>query len=292
MFYEVDVTGPKEGHKKIAAMIVLNPAASRRLLAKATVAIPEVRNAWKKGIIIIARGITAAYVTEELVGVRIEPKAAQTAGMVCRGATNVNAGPPPCSQHVFINGQSVENANSNAEILKFTSEDVFIKGANAVDPQGTPGIYVSSTKAGTIGMAWPVIMPRGSSLIMPVSLEKLVPCVIDAAKHTGLYYFKYSMGLPVKLIPVPLGQVITEIQAFAILAGVRAYHVGSGGVGGSEGSVHLVLEGDEGSVRKAFELAKSIRGEPPVSMTNNLLVSAPEDYNYDPLAQLATLKGI
>lgn len=292
MFYEVDVPGPKEGQEKIAAMIVLDPAESRRLLAKATVAIPEVRNAWEKGMIIIGRGITTAYVTEELIGVRIEPKAAQTVGMVCGGATNINAGPPPCSQHVFIKGQNVENADSNAEILKFTSKDVFIKGANAVDPQGTPGIYVSSRKAGTIGMAWPVVMSRGSSLIMPVSLEKLVPCVIDAAKHTGLYYFRYTMGLPVKLIPVPLGQVITEIQAFALLAGVKAYHVGSGGVNGSEGSVHLVLEGDEDSVQKAFDLAKSIKGEPAVSMTNNLLLSAPEEYKYDALAQLATLKGI
>ncbi|MFH1090020.1 MAG: hypothetical protein V1742_00475, partial [Pseudomonadota bacterium] len=221
----------------------------------------------------------------------IEPKAAQTVGMVCRGATNAHAGPPPCPRHVFIKGQSVENADSNVEILKFTSEDVFIKGANAVDPEGTPGIYVSSTKAGTIGMAWPVVIPRGANLIVPVSLEKLVPCVIEAAKHTGLYYFKYTMGLPVKLIPVPLARVITEIQAFALLAGVKAYHVGSGGVGGSEGSVHLVLEGDEDSVQKAFELARSIKGEPAVSMPDNLFVSTPADFKYDAAAQLATLKG-
>jgi hypothetical protein len=120
----------------------------------------------------------------------------------------------------------------------------------------------------------------------------MVPSVIEAAKHSGIYHFKYSTGLPTKLVPVPLGQVITEIQAFAVLAGVRAYHIGSGGVGGSEGSVHLSLEGDEERVEKAFELAKSIKGEPPVTLPDTFFVSSPADYNYDAAAQLATLKGL
>jgi hypothetical protein len=86
--------------------------------------------------------------------------------------------------------------------------------------------------------------------------------------------------------------VITEVQAFAVLAGVRAYHIGSGGVGGSEGSVHLSLEGDEERVERAFELAKSVKGEPPVSLPDTFFVSSAADYDYDALAQLATLKGV
>lgn len=186
----------------------------------------------------------------------------------------------------------VEGADSNVEILNFAPGDVFIKGANAIDNEGNAGIYVASVKGGTIGMAWPILTPRGCHLIIPVSLEKMVPSVIEAAKHSGIYHFKYSTGLPTKLVPVPLGQVITEIQAFAVLAGVRAYHIGSGGVGGSEGSVHLSLEGDEERVEKAFELAKSIKGEPPVTLPDTFFVSSPADYNYDAAAQLATLKGL
>ena len=64
MFYEVDFPRQKSGRKEISAMVVLNPAECKRLLAKATVALPEVRHAWKTGTIIIARGITTAYVTE------------------------------------------------------------------------------------------------------------------------------------------------------------------------------------------------------------------------------------
>ena len=87
-----------------------------------------------------------------------------------------------------------------------------------------------------------------------------------------------------------VGKVVTEIQAFAILAGVRAYHLASGGVGGSEGAVVLALEGDEKRVEKAFELVKSIKGEPPVTLPDRLTLSSAKDYNYDASAQFAALK--
>jgi len=77
-----------------------------------------------------------------------------------------------------------------------------------------------------------------------------------------------------------------------VLTGVKAYHLASGGVGGSEGAVVLALEGDEKRVKNAFELVKSIKGEPPVTIPDTFRVSSAEDYNYDALAQLATLGGI
>jgi hypothetical protein len=290
MFYEVEVPQPK--NKGMSAMVVLNSSESRRLLAKATVALPEVQNAWKNGTIIIARGITNAYITEEFFDISVEPKAGQTVGLVCHGITNANSGAPPSTWHVIRKGRPVENADSNVEILSFGPDDVLIKGANAVDREGNAGIYTSSVKGGTIGMAWPIVTPRNSHLIMPVGLEKMVASVTEAAQHTGIFHFTYSTGLPTKLVPVPLAKVVTEIQAFAILAGVRAYHIGSGGVGGSEGSVHLSLEGDEQNVKKAFEIATSLKGEPPVSLPGTFFVSSAADYQYDALAQLATLKGM
>ncbi|MEE9418959.1 MAG: hypothetical protein V3W43_05745, partial [Desulfatiglandaceae bacterium] len=201
MFYEAEIPQQKKGQKKVSALVVLNPAESRRLLAKATVALPEVQNAWKNGMIIISRGVTNAFVTEEFFGISVEPKGGQTVGIVCDGITNGNSGPPPCTWHVIRQGKAVEGADSNVEMLKFSSGDIFIKGANAIDNQGNAGIYVASVKSGSIGMAWPIIAPRGCHLIIPVSLEKLIPSVIDASKHTGIYHFKYSTGIPVKLIP-------------------------------------------------------------------------------------------
>jgi len=291
MFYEIDIPEPKTNLKQISALAILNPAESRRLLAKAVVACSAVQHAWENSTIIIGRGITNAFVTEEFFDITIESKAAQTIGIVAGGILNGHMGPPPSTWHVIRKGKVVEDADSNVEILKFGPEDVVIKGANAIDPQGTPGIYAAGMKGGTIGMVWPIVTPRGSHLIIPVSLEKLVPCVLTAAKQTGLFHFTYSTGIPVKLIPIPLAEVITEVEAFAILAGVKAYHIGSGGVAGSEGSVHLSLAGDEETVEKAFELVKSIKGEPPVGSPEKLVLASAEEYNYDASAQLAVLGG-
>ena len=292
MFYDVQMPCKQPGAKDwVAALVVLNPSESRRLLAKATVALPEVQHALKNGTIIIGRGVTNAYVTEELLNIKIEPKAGLTFGMVCGGITTGNSGPPACTHHVIRRGKVVEGADSKVEILSFGPDDVFIKGANAVDMEGNAGILTSSLVGGTIGMAWPVVTSRGAHLIIPAGLEKLVPCVIEAAKHTGVYYFKYSMGMPARLTPVVLCEVLTEIQALAVLAGVKATHVSSGGVGGSEGAVVLSLEGAEAAVVKAFELVKSIKGEPPVSIPDTLTVKSAADFNYDARAQLATLGG-
>jgi len=110
MFYEVDYPQQEPGQKQLSALVVLNPAESRRLLAKATVALPEFQNAYRNGMIIIARGITNAFIIEELFGISVEPKAGQTVGMVCNGITNANSGPPPCTWHVIRQGKVVERA--------------------------------------------------------------------------------------------------------------------------------------------------------------------------------------
>jgi hypothetical protein len=289
MFYEVNVPEAGPGKKKIAALVVLNPAESRRLLAKATTRLPEVQEARENGTIIIARGITNAYVTEEFFHIKVEPKAGQTAGLICNGIANNHAGPPVCTWHVVRKGKPVENADSGVEIQKFGPEDVMIKGANAVDMQGNTGIWTCGLKGGTIGMCWPILTPRGSHLIQPVSLEKLVPSVAEAAAHSGIYHFKYSMGAPGRIVPVTTGKVLTEIQAFAVMAGVKAYHIASGGVGGSEGCVCLTLEGEEEKVEKAFEIAKSVKGEPPVTLPTKFSISSAADYGYDAAKQYGCL---
>lgn len=118
--------------------------------------------------------------------------------------------------------------------------------------------------AGTIGYALMSLIARDANLIVPVGLEKMVPSVEDALKVTGIYNYKYSTGSPVVLLPLVKAKVVTEIQALAILFSVSATMVGAGGIGGSEGTVALVVEGDEASVDKAFGLIKSIKGEKPV----------------------------
>jgi len=292
MFYPINPPQPTPDKEQVAALVVLDPAQSRRLVAKGAVACPIVQNAYKNGMIIIARGITNAYVTEELINISIDNKANQTVGFIGQGLTNVTSTPPPALQHVFEKGKVVEDADTNEEILKFKKGDVVIKGANAIDHTGLAGTFACSLKCGTMGMAWPICTPRGAEFIIPISLEKMVPSVMTAAQHTGIYHFEYATGLPAKIVPLLEAKAITEIEAFALLCGVRAYHVGSGGIAGSEGSVHLTLEGDEDKIEQAMELVKSLKNEPPVKMPDAYKIEDPEAYDYNAQTQLDTLGGI
>lgn len=292
MFYPIDQPQPTPGVKQATAFVVLNPAQSRRLVAKGTVASPIVQSAYNNGMIIIARGITNAYVSEEFFNIRIENKANQTSGFVGAGATNATSTAPPCTWHVIEKGEVLKETDSNVEVSRFKKGDVVIKGANAIDHTGLTGTYASSLKTGTMGAMWPYVTSRGAEFIIPVSLEKMVPCVMTASQHTGIYHFDYTMGLPAKIVILPDAKAITEIEAMAILFGIRAYHVGSGGVAGSEGSVHLSLTGDQDKVEAAFEMVKSLKDEPPVGMPDARKISSPADFDYDPQAQLDTLGGL
>jgi hypothetical protein len=98
IFYEVEIPESRSGNKQISAMAVLNPAESRRLLAKATVALSEVRNALKSGMIIIARGLPAPISARSSLGTQrgSQPKkGARTVGIVCNGITTAYKGAPP-----------------------------------------------------------------------------------------------------------------------------------------------------------------------------------------------------
>ncbi|HCP01523.1 MAG TPA: hypothetical protein DIT35_08520 [Rhodospirillaceae bacterium] len=68
------------------------------------------------------------------------------------------------------------------------------------------------------------------------------------------------------MLPLMNAKVITEIQAFDILFGLTAVHVGGGGVSGSEGAVVISVTGDDGDVRAAINLVESFKGEPPLRL--------------------------
>jgi hypothetical protein len=108
----------------------------------------------------------------------------------------------------------------------------------------------------------------------------MVPSVEDAISVTGCFNYKYSTGTPCSLIPIVKGKVVTEIQALAILFGVNATMVGAGGIGGSEGTVVLVIEGGEADVDKAFALIKSIKGEKPTP-SPEIMGPSGASLNYD-----------
>ena len=267
MFYDTSSYREKlEGTRddRVHGIVVLLPSESKRLIAKAVVGLPEVKRVLREGLFVVSRGTTTAYIAEELLGVKL-PKANCTAGIVTDSRLSVTIPQEGLGPWVFRRGAKVEESAEDA-LKQFTATDVSVKGANAIDPQGNVGVLAANDLGGTIGSIWPVLAARGSHLIVPAGLEKMIASVIDASWACGNKLFKYVMGTRVALMAVVSAKVVTEIQALELLTGVHAIHVASGGVGGSEGAVVIALEGSDATVKRAFELVQGLKGEPPIGM--------------------------
>ncbi|MCS4542320.1 MAG: hypothetical protein HY929_08430 [Euryarchaeota archaeon] len=240
--------------------ITLIPPESKKLIAKAVVELDVVKNALKNGIIAIALGTTTSYIAEALTNKQI-PKEKYVAGIVTQDRTCVVPTNERISEIILKNGRPYPVPIDKA-VAEMDGNDVFIKGANAVDPDRHAGVFLASTVGGTIGRNLGILMARGINIIVPVSLEKLIPIsVIEASKEAGITKIDYSMGVPIGIMPIVGGKVVTEIEAIEILTGARAIPIGAGGVKGAEGSITLIVKGTEEQIKKAIELIEGIKGE-------------------------------
>jgi len=249
---------------QVSGILVLTPAESKRLIARAVVAMPQVKKALGKGRVVISNGTTTAFVAEEILGRQVS-KYRYAAGYIGEGKLAVTPSEIRIESYVLVDGHPVDRLAKEI-IQEFEADDVFIKGANAVDAEGHVGFLMANDRGGTIGMALGTLAARGCHFIVPVGLEKMVPSVIEASRKCGILRLKYAMGLKVGLMPVVNATVVTEIQALHIMAGVEATHVASGGIGGCEGAVTLVVEGTDEAVRRAFEVVEGVKGEAPVRL--------------------------
>ena len=261
------------------ALFVFTPPESKRFIAKAVSQLPEVTKAKETESILIAHGSTNVRVAQEILGQCPEPDKFLS-GEVINGILCITQAEEKPPMIVVRKGKLVPPALTMEETLEgFGAGSVFIKGANAVDPEGNAGVYVAHPSAGTIGFAYGILSARGIQMIVPVGLEKLVPSIKKAAQHVGQDTLYYCMGIKIGMLPIVNAKVITEVEAFQVLFGLEAVHIGSGGVNGSEGSVVLAAEGEKEKLDQAIELIESIKGEPPLrpkkSLCSNCLPTTP-----------------
>lgn len=254
----------------MSILISLTPAESKRLIGKALAVHPLVKRAMENGRILISNGTTTGYFVEELLQEKMDI-ARFACGVVTGGVQCMTPGDRIRSVYVR-NGQKVENDEDTevyAELQTWVDEmgpgDVYVKGANAIDADGNAGWLLANPKGGNILTALPGIMARGIHFLVPTGLEKLVASVPEAGRHMkGLHEYDYTFGLGCGYVTVTNGIIVHEITALEILTGAKAFHVASGGVGGAEGTVTLVIEGTGEQLEKTACLLKSIKGEPAV----------------------------
>ena len=141
--------------------------------------------------------------------------------------------------------------------------DILLKGGNAVDPDGNIGVAMASPVGGTMGQFYMAMKARGLEIIYPVGLEKLIPSVELAAQYAGTMTLGKTIGAKVGMACVADGRAFTELEAIETLFDIGAVHFASGGWGGAEGCVTLVVEGPDAKVNKCVKfLEQKIKGEP------------------------------
>ena len=247
-------------------VFTLTSAESRRLIAKAVVAMPEFKKAWESAYLLLAGGTTNAFIAQELLGRDgIEPGRCtvgiSTDGLLC--VTNPDS--RKSFPNVFYKGEKSDKTLVEA-LADFHAETVVIKGANAADMNGYVGIITSGFDGGTVPRIIGPVTSKGLKFITPVGLEKLVPSVQASAKALGgATHIDISMGADPGMYCIGTSTIVTEIEAIRMLFNADATLVCCGGVGGNEGAVTLAVDGDEKDIKALVEfLETEIKGEPPV----------------------------
>jgi hypothetical protein len=263
------------------AQVSLTPTESKKLIAKAVAKMELVQNAFEKGMVAIHPSSTTIFIVEELTG-----KLPETEVWVCgiitpKGtclsletmrhrrideAGNILRSPADFPHTWVIEKGKLRSDIPLGEILdQMQHDDVYIKGANALDVNNTAGVLIGNLiEGGTIGLVLSRAKRQGIKLVFPIGLEKLLPISIKKAAEEAAKrkFLDYSMGLPCALLPCK-GIVVTELVALELLTGTSAIPIGAGGLGGAEGGITMVLKGNDAQVSKAIEYIEGVKGTLP-----------------------------
>ena len=243
-------------------IIVLSVSESKRLIAKGIVTLNCVKQKLKKGMIVIAKGTTNSYIVEEILGKKID-NLSYILGVVFpekkdfTEKINRNV----IKEIVLKDGKIIDLSIVDA-VKEMSKDDIFIKGGNVLNyEKQIVGVLMGSLGGGTIGSTLPIIKEKKINLVIPIGLEKRIGgniYEIREALSRGAMWKNH----PLRLMPIK-GTIITEIEALRTLTGMRILQISAGGVGGAEGSVRLLLEGNKKQMKMVDKIMKDIMGEPP-----------------------------
>jgi hypothetical protein len=256
------------------AQVVLTPAESKKLIAKAVAHLDLVQRAARKGIVALHPSSSTYFIVEEITGEKpksnywvcgvVTPKGmcVEMAMVLGTGYTPraVSADPGDLrASWIIENGKMAPEESLSSLLYRMTSSDIYIKGVNAIDAEGNVGVLFGLQ--GSLGYIQAARRKRKFTIVYPAGLEKLIPLPVkEAAKEAKMTRYEYGMGMPVGLFPCPPGITINEVHAIEMLSGARAIPIASGGLGGAEGAVTLIVKGEDDEVRKALDFVEQSKG--------------------------------
>jgi len=243
---------------------VLTVAQSKRLIALGVVNYEVVQHAMAEGLLIVCPGTTNSYVLEELLGERLSPFAFTT-GVTLPAGVQPPAVPEPerLGYVIFRQGELDKGMSLDEALEQLGTDDVVVKGGNALNYcDQVAGVLIGHPEGGTMGKVLGCVTARKAHLVMPIGLEKEIPESIPevAGLINDIYDKKNALC---SLWPVHGAEIITELEAIDILTDCYATQISAGGVLGAEGSVRVVVTGEEGNMEKLDGLMAKLADEKP-----------------------------
>lgn len=252
------------------ALAVLTPEESKRLIGKAVAAMPEVQKAKADGIIGFSRCTTNAYVIEEVIGRKLDNPYGYCSGYISgRGLCAVQGSD---MERLLVLDHGEENwydpgkGNVSLYLDRMGADDVIVKSGNMIDPYGNVACLSPNPGGGEIGLYVTPSLSKGIKFIIPMSIGKSIPTPLQkflGLMGTGHISPDRCRGLRCGVIPM-FGQVVTEIEAIAMLTGAEAVYVACGGVASGSAAILLAITGEDQKIQAAWDLVESVKGEPPM----------------------------
>jgi len=240
------------------AWVSLTPAESKRLIAKGLLLYGPIADQLNDGDLVVCKGTTNHYIAEELLRSRLEP-GRFTSGRIAPANSPYGTIETEQVTELYFHDGVHTNLPFDEALNKLRRGSVILKGANLINyDQKKAAVLIGSSDNGTVGKILPKIGEQKSKLIIPVGLEKNSSADIDALVKT---MDGPSQGIP-RLMSLP-GELFTEIEAIKQFAHVEVTQIASGGVGGAEGAVSLLIRGTEENVDQAMKVIRKIQGEKP-----------------------------
>jgi hypothetical protein len=260
------------------AQVSLLPTESKKLIAKAVANMDEVKIALKEGIVVMHPSSSTLFLVEEILGKVPETEVWMCGAITPRAACGDDAVKVWMTTHPEARGKGspeafpfswvIEKCKLSQEetlaslFTRMGPKDVYVKGVNAIDPQGKVGVLIGNQiEGGTIGRVIAAQKEKNFTIIYPVGLEKLIPISIQEAAVAAKdrLNLSYSMGGRCSLLLCE-GKVVTELQAIKLLTGATAIPIAAGGVDGAEGAITLVVSGEDNHVKKAIAYIEEVKG--------------------------------
>jgi len=236
------------------AQLTITVNAAKWLIASAIISLPELRETFKYGKIVLKGGTTVSCIAEKLVGINL-----RISGRITKRGTVGSLKDTNSPHSILIENEKWECIDDYfpETVLKLGPKDVFITGANTIDSDGNAAMMVGSPAGGNPGTAFTALSTEGINTIIAASLDKLVPVKIsDLVKKAGRKRCDFAMGMAVGLMPI-YGRVITEVDALKVISHVDVTVIGCGGINGGEGSTTVIVDGNEDSVKNGIEAVMS-----------------------------------